>query len=118
MLALTACQRELGAPVEAPRPVMQVSFDKDETGANNLVFTNKGTIDAPLPPAIVVAAFGCDAGDAHEGFRLERSGDDWRFVATAKNVLAAGRLQEVGWLRCEAIGGVKIDEAERDAPLK
>lgn len=93
------------------RPVVQVSFDRDETGANDLVLANQGATEAPLPPAIVIAALGCDAGDAREGFRLERSGDDWRFVATAQNLLGAGRRREVGWLRCESIGGVKIDDA-------
>jgi hypothetical protein len=99
------------------RPVVQVSFDKDDTGANDLVLANKGAVDAALPAAIVIAAFGCDAGDALDGFRLERSGDDWRFVATAKKVLNAGRQRQVGWLRCESIGGVKIDETPPEAAV-
>jgi hypothetical protein len=92
------------------KPVVKVSFDVDANGAHDLLFANVGEVDAPLPARIVVAARGCDAGDALEGFRLERMGDDWRFVATSDNMIRAGRERRVGWLRCDVVQGVKIDE--------
>jgi len=95
---------------ESLRPVVKVTFDPGADGARDLLFANVGGIDAPLPARIVVAARGCDAGDALEGFRLERMGDDWRFVATSDNMIRAGRERRVGWLRCDSVEGVKIDE--------
>jgi hypothetical protein len=95
---------------ESLKPVVKVSFDVDANGAHDLLFANVGEVDAPLPARIVVAARGCDAGDALEGFRLERMGDDWRFVATSDNMIRAGRERRVGWLRCDVVQGVKIDE--------
>jgi hypothetical protein len=97
---------------ESLKPVVKVSFDIDASGAHDLLFANVGEVDAPLPARIVVAARGCDAGDALEGFRLERMGDDWRFVATSENMIRAGRERRVGWLRCDIVQGVKIDETQ------
>lgn len=94
------------------RPAVVITFDADASGANDLVLANRGVVDAPLPATIVIAALGCSAGDALEGYRLERRGDDWRFVRGRENMLAAGRERRVGWLRCDEIGGLKVDEAK------
>ena len=96
---------------DALKPVVRVTFEIADNGARDLSLANVGVIDAPAPRRVVVAAFGCSAGDALEGFRLERSGDDWRFVATSDTMIRAGRERRVGWLRCENVEGVKIDEA-------
>lgn len=95
---------------EPLRPVVKVSFDVDASGAHDLTLANVGAIDAPVPAVLVVAALGCDAGDALDGFRLERIGDDWRFVATGQALIRAGRERHVGWLRCESVLGMKVDE--------
>lgn len=95
---------------ESLRPVVKVTFDAAENGAHDLVLANVGDVDAHAPARIVVAAYGCSAGDALEGYRLERMGDDWRFVATADNMVRAGHERRVGWLRCDTVQGVKIDE--------
>ena len=92
------------------RPAVLVTFDADASGTHDLVLANAGSIDAALPRAIVVAAYGCSAGDAVAGYQLERSGDDWRFVLTADDMLRAGRKRHIGWLRCDTIGGLKVDE--------
>jgi hypothetical protein len=93
------------------QPAVLVTFDVAQNGAHDLVLRNAGGVDAALPQAVVIAAYGCSDGDALEGYRLERSGDDWRFVRTADRMLAAGRERRIGWLRCDEIGGLKIDEA-------
>jgi hypothetical protein len=93
------------------RPVVKISFDPDPNGARDLLLANVGGIDAPVPQVIVVAALGCDAGDALDGFRLERAGDDWRFLATQPALVRAGRERRIGWLRCDNVMGMKIEEA-------
>lgn len=93
------------------RPAVLVTFDAAANGAHDLVLANAGGVEAALPQAVVIAAYGCSDGDALDGYRLERSGDDWRFVRTVDKMLRAGRERRIGWLRCDAIAGMKIDEA-------
>jgi len=92
------------------KPVVKVTFDAAADGSRDLVLANVGVVDAQAPARLVVAAYGCSAGDALAGFRLERSGDDWRFVSTSDTIVRAGRERRIGWLRCETVAGVKIDE--------
>lgn len=92
------------------RPAMMVTFDADASGTHDLVLVNEGAVDAALPGAIVVLAFGCSAGDGVAGYRLERRGDDWRFVRSENGVLRAGTRRHIGWLRCDSIEGMKIGD--------
>jgi len=93
------------------RPAVRVTFDAAADGAHDLVLANAGRIETALPQAVVIAAYGCSGGDALEGYRLDHSGDDWRFVRTVDKMLRVGRERRIGWLRCDTIAGMKIDEA-------
>jgi len=54
---------------------------------------------------------GCTHADASSGFQLQARTDGWRFAAPAGGVLRAGRESRIGWLRCDIVEKVNIDEA-------
>jgi hypothetical protein len=101
-----------GVPLRAD---MQARLDADPSGARDLVLTNAGTADSPLPTEVFVQATDCSAADALVGFLLERQTGGWRFfraqsVAGDDAILRAGHRRQIGWLRCASIGGVNIHE--------
>jgi len=84
---------------------------EDAGVARDIVLANAGSIDAPLPGAVSVAAADCAAADAVNGFRLESAPGGWRFVAdTASPLLRAGRERRIGWIHCAHVQKVSIDE--------
>jgi hypothetical protein len=78
-------------------------------GAGDIVLTNEGNLDAPLP-ALGVRAQRCLAADAAGGYRARQDGQAWAFDPPADSVLRAARSQRVGWLRCAIVEKVNIDE--------
>lgn len=72
-------------------------------GAADIVLANRGTLDAPLPASIEIAAKECTAADVLDGFRVEKSVAGWRFFPTADAILRAGHERRIGWARCTSI---------------
>jgi len=97
-----------GAPL---RPQLEVRVDNTADGAGDVVLSNAGAIDAPLVAGIGVHGRGCAHADASNGFQLQARPDGWRFAAPAGSVLRAGRESRVGWLRCDIVEKVNLDEA-------
>ena len=79
-----------------------------DDGATEIVLDNRGTLDAPLPMSVTIAARNCSAADALAGFRLDRTSEEWQFFADADAILRAGHRRRIGWVRCASIEGISI----------
>jgi len=80
-------------------------------GASDLILSNRGTLDSPLPVSVVVAARDCSAADALSGFRAERVDGGWQFFSGADAILRAGHERRIGWLRCASIERISVHES-------
>jgi len=85
------------------KPDFDVRAPSAANGAADIVLVNRGTLDAPPPAWIEVAAKECSAADALAGFRMEKSAAGWRFFSTADAILRAGHERRIGWARCASI---------------
>ena len=80
-------------------------------GAQDLLLSNRGALDAPLPASVAVQASACSAADGVNDFVAQPGAHGWRFVAAASTPLRAGHERRIGWLRCGIVEKVNLDEA-------
>jgi len=83
----------------------------NDGAASDLILSNRGTLDAPLPASVTVAARQCSAADALSGFRAERVDGGWQFFSDADAILRAGHERRIGWLRCASIERISVHES-------
>ncbi len=69
-------------------------------GSSDIVIENAGTLDAPAPKSVRLAA-ACREADAVSGYTLHRTSDSLQWVRTDTALLRAGSVVNIGWARCE-----------------
>lgn len=92
-----------------PRAVFSASAIAREAGASDIVIANTGTAGSPAP-IVTVRADACAAADGAAGWRPERAASGWRFVPDATRWVRGGSRMAVGWVRCDDLGAVTVDE--------
>lgn len=93
------------------KPGFGVRVQTASDGAADIVLGNRGTLDAPPPASVEIAANACAAADALAGFRIEKSAAGWRFFPTTDTILRAGHEWRIGWMRCASIDRESVNES-------
>jgi len=89
------------------QPEIDVLQRHADGGATDLLFANRGEIDAPIPGQLRVTARHCSAADALAGFAVVARDDGWQFHHDGKEILRAGRERAVGWVHCGQVDKVE-----------
>jgi hypothetical protein len=84
-------------------------MDTSADGANDIVVVNSGWIDASLP-FVHLRGHRCITADAVIGYRAELQSDGWLFAPSENAMLIANHERPIGWVRCDDIDGVSIEE--------
>lgn len=92
-----------------PTAAFSASAIAREGGASDIVIANTGSAGSSAP-IVTVRADACDAADGATGWRPERSVGGWRFVPDQTRWVRGGSRMAVGWVRCDDVAIVTIDE--------
>ena len=69
-------------------------------GADDLVVSNAGSLDAAMPEQVTVQPGTCEAADALAGYSLRRDSAGLVFQRTENATLRVGGERVIAWLRC------------------
>jgi hypothetical protein len=82
---------------------VSAKFERRGAGSGDIVITNDGNLDAPVPREIRLDAT-CRDADAVSGYALERRGDSLRWTRASAAMMRAGATMNVGWANCSETG--------------
>jgi hypothetical protein len=82
---------------------VSAKFERRGAGGGDIVITNDGNLDAPVPREIRLDAT-CGDADAVSGYALERRGDSLRWTRASAAMMRAGATVNVGWANCSETG--------------
>jgi len=74
-------------------------FERRGASGADVVITNSGTLDAPVPKEIRLNA-SCRDADAVSGYLLQRRDGSMRWVRATAGMMRAGATVNVGWANC------------------
>jgi hypothetical protein len=82
---------------------VSATFTRRGAGSGDIVITNTGNLDAPVPKEIRLDA-DCREADAVSGYVLERRDGSLRWARTSAAMMRAGATVNVGWANCSESG--------------
>jgi hypothetical protein len=82
---------------------VSATFSPRGAGGGDIVITNTGTLDAPVPKEIRLDAT-CRDADAVSGYVLERRDGSLRWARASARMMRAGATVNVGWANCSEPG--------------